>query len=228
MLIDHVPHIASGVTVTMAVALGALAVAVALGLVGAACKLSGSVPLVFLAQTYSTLVRGVPELVWLLFLFYGAQILLNQSSAAIGWQAVEIDPMVAGISTIGFIFGGYMTETFRGAIMAVPRGQTEAGLSLGMSPLRVSLSVILPQMVRFALPGFSNNWMVLIKSTALVSVIGLNDLMHRAALAKSATRDSFGAYLVVCIVYLLIASASIGIFRLLELRFSRGLREPAR
>ncbi|WP_265653323.1 ABC transporter permease [Verminephrobacter aporrectodeae] len=224
MLIDYVPHIAAGAAVTMAVALGSLVVAVVLGLMGAACKLSGSRPLTFLAASYSTLVRGVPELVWLLFLFYGAQILINQTSAAKGWQAVEIDPMMAGITTIGFIFGAYMTETFRGAILAVPRGQIEAGLSLGMSPLRVFGRITLPQMVRFALPGFSNNWMVLIKSTALVSVIGLNDLMHRAAMAKSATRDAFGAYLVVCVVYLLITSVSIGLFRLLELRYSRGVR----
>ncbi|MCW5262865.1 ABC transporter permease subunit [Verminephrobacter eiseniae] len=224
MLIEHVPHIAAGVTVTMTVALGSLAVAVALGLVGAACKLSGSRLLTLLAATYSTLVRGVPELVWLLFLFYGAQILINQTSATMGWQAVEIDPMLAGITTIGFIFGAYMTETFRAAIMAVPSGQAEAGLSFGMSPLRVFWRITLPQMVRFALPSFSNNWMVLIKSTALVSVIGLNDLMHRAAMAKSATRDSFGAYLVVCVIYLIITGVSIAVFRLLELRFSRGVR----
>src|SRR6218665_4210169 len=134
MLIEHVPHISAGVTVTMTVALGSLAVAVALGLVGAACKLSGSRLLTLLAATYSTLVRGVPELVWLLFLFYRAQTLINQTSATMGWQAVEINPMLAGIATIGFIFGASMTETFRAAIMAVPSGQADAGLSFRISP----------------------------------------------------------------------------------------------
>jgi len=224
MLIDYVPHIASGASVTLVVALGSLAVSVALGLVGAVCMLSSSRPLALLAMTYSTIVRGIPELVWLFFLFYGAQIWINQASNYMGWAPVEIDPMMAGIITIGFIFGAYMTETFRGAILAVPHGQAEAGLSLGMSPMRVFWRITMPQMVRFALPSLSNNWMVLIKSTALVSVIGLDDLMHRAAMAKSATRDSFGAYLVVCVVYLVITSLSIGIFRVLEQRFSRGVR----
>jgi len=222
---DYQQHIVAGVGITLLIAVGSLLIAVTLGLLGAACKLSGMKSLYLLSDVYSTVVRGVPELVWMLFLFFGAQIWLNQLCAWLQIESIDIDPMMAGIVTIGFIFGAYMTETFRGAILAVPHGQTEAGLSLGMSPLRVFVRIILPQMVVHALPGFSNNWMVLVKSTALVSVLGVSDLMHRASLAKSATGNAFGVYLTVCLVYLGITSISGWLLRLCEQRFSRGIRQ---
>ena len=231
----YLEHIVAGVGVTLTIALGALVIAVALGMFGALCKLSELRFLHVLSDAYATIVRGVPELVWMLFLYFGAQIWLNQ---LIGWlnnslsnrisiDPIDIDPMMAGIVTIGFIFGAYMTETFRGALLAVPKGQSEAGLSLGMTPLRVLFRVTLPQMVVHALPGFANNWMVLVKSTALVSVLGVSDLMHRAALAKSATGNAFGVYLAVCLVYLCITSVSIWLLRLCELHFSRSIRKVA-
>ena len=163
----------------------------------------------------------------MLFLFFGAQIWLNQLCGWLQIDSVDIDPIMAGIVTIGFIYGAYMTETFRGAILAVPKGQVEAGLALGMSAWRVWWRITLPQMVVHALPGFANNWMVLVKSTALVSVLGVSDLMHRAALAKSATGNAFGVYLAVCLVYLVITSVSIWLLRLCEQRFSRGIRKVA-
>ena len=221
---NYLQHIISGVGVTLFIALGSLLIAVLLGLVGAACKLSPFKALHFISYAYSTIVRGVPELVWMLFLFFGAQIWLNQLSNWLNVDTIDIDPMMAGIVTIGFIFGAYMTETFRGAILAIPKGQREAGLSLGMTPLSVFWRITLPQMIPHALPSFSNNWMVLVKSTALVSVIGVSDLMHRASLAKSATGNAFGVYLVVCFVYLGITTVSIWLLRLCEQRFSRGMR----
>ncbi len=221
---NYLPHIISGVGVTLFIALGSLLIAVVLGLIGAACKLSPFRALHVIAYAYSTVVRGVPELVWMLFLFFGAQIWLNQLCNWLDIDAIDIDPIMAGIVTIGFIFGAYMTETFRGAILAIPKGQREAGLSLGMTPLSVFRRITLPQMIPHALPGFSNNWMVLVKSTALVSVIGVSDLMHRASLAKSATGNAFGVYLVVCFVYLAITTVSIWLLRICEQRFSRGIR----
>lgn len=223
----YLEHIVAGVGVTLLIALGSLLIAIVLGLFGAVCKLSDFRALHVLSDAYSTIVRGVPELVWMLFLYFGAQIWLNQLCAWLHVDSIDIDPMMAGIVTIGFIYGAYMTETFRGAILAVPKGQLEAGLSLGMSAQRVLFRITLPQMVVHALPGFANNWMVLVKSTALVSVLGVSDLMHRAALAKSATGNAFGVYLAVCLVYLAITSVSIWLLRLCEQRFSRGIRKAA-
>ena len=103
---------------------------------------------------------------------------------------IDINPFIAGISTIGFIFGAYMTETFRGAILAVNRGQLEAGYAYGMSGIQVFSRILLPQMVRHALPGFGNNWLVLVKTTALVSIIGLDDMVRKAGMAAGATRNA--------------------------------------
>jgi arginine/ornithine transport system permease protein len=215
-MVEYLPHIIAGALITLWIALASLALAVGIGLVGAHCKLSRHPVLRQGAAWYATIVRGVPELVWMLFLFFGAQIWLNRLCEWLQWDSIDIDPVLAGILTLGFIYGAYMTETFRGALLAVPAGQREAGLSLGMNRLQVQTRIVLPQMIVLALPGLSNNWMVLIKSTALVSVLGVSDLMHRADLAKSATGKPFAAYLTVCLVYLAITSVSAWLIRWLE------------
>jgi arginine/ornithine transport system permease protein len=221
----YLPSILEGTVLTLQVAVASLAVSVVLGLIGAMFKMAPSKPLVWLAELYSTLVRGVPDLVWMLLLFFGGQMLINDFCTRMGWPAPEINSFFAGVMTIGFIFGAYMTETFRGAIMAVPKGQMEAGLAYGMSPLRVFLRITFPQMVRFALPSFSNNWLVLVKSTALVSVIGLNDVMYRADTAKSITQEPFTVYAVVGLIFLAITSVSDLALKRLEKRYSLGVRE---
>ena len=225
MMEHYLEHIVAGVGVTLFIALGSLMISILLGLVGATCKLSRFKVLHFSSDIYSTVVRGVPELVWMLFLFFGAQIWLNQLCTWAHIDTIDIDPMMAGIVTIGFIFGAYMTETFRGAILAIPKGQGEAAKSLGMTSWQIFRRIIVPQMIPHALPSFSNNWMVLVKSTALVSVIGVSDLMHRASLAKSATGNAFGVYLTVCLVYLAITTVSIWLLRRCEQHFTRGIRK---
>ena len=221
----YLPSILEGAALTLEVAAASLVVSVILGLVGAMFKMAHSRALVWLAELYSTVVRGVPDLVWMFLLFFGGQMLINDMAERLGLAAPEINPMIAGVLTIGFIFGAYMTETFRGAIMSVPKGQMEAGLAYGMSPLRVFFRITAPQMVRFALPSFSNNWLVLVKSTALVSVIGLNDMMYKADTAKSITQEPFTVYMVVAAIYLLITTVSIVALNALNKRYSTGVRE---
>ncbi|WP_287877201.1 ABC transporter permease [Aquitalea sp.] len=221
----YLPSILEGAVLTLKLAAASLAVSVLLGLVGAMFKMAPSKPLRTLAELYSTVVRGVPDLVWMFLLFFGVQMLLNDLAAAMGWAAPDIDPFIAGVLTLGFIFGAYMTETFRGAIMAVPKGQMEAGAAYGMGPLRIFLRITFPQMVRFALPSFTNNWLVLVKSTALVSVIGLNDVMYRADAAKSNTQEPFTVYMLVALIFLVITSVSNILLGMLERRYSTGLKE---
>ncbi|MBV8679223.1 MAG: ABC transporter permease [Aquitalea sp.] len=221
----YVPSILDGAVLTLKLAAASLAVSVVLGLIGAMFKMAPSKPLRTLAELYSTVVRGVPDLVWMFLLFFGVQMLLNDLATAMGWAAPDIDPFVAGVLTLGFIFGAYMTETFRGAIMAVPKGQMEAGAAYGMGPLRIFWRITFPQMVRFALPSFTNNWLVLVKSTALVSVIGLNDVMYRADAAKSNTQEPFTVYMLVALIFLVITSVSNVLLGMLERRYSTGLKE---
>jgi arginine/ornithine transport system permease protein len=225
MLHGFLPALLDGTLTTLGVAGASLVIAVLLGLAGAAAKLSRIPVIRWLASTYTTVVRGVPDLVLMLLIFFGGQIGINAAAAALGYEGyVDINPFVAGVATIGFIFGAYLTETFRGALMAIPAGQREAGLAFGMSPMRVFLRITFPQMVRLAIPGFTNNWLVLVKSTAIVSVIGLTDMMHSAGLAAGATREPFTFYLAAAAIYLAITSISLLALGALEKRVTVSLR----
>ena len=228
MLHGFLPSLIEGAGTTLSVALCSLLIAGVLGLLGALMKLSRSRSLRILATVYTTVVRGVPDLVLMLLIFYGGQLAINEISTRLGVKTViDINPFIAGVITIGFIFGAYLTETFRGAMMAVPPGQREAGIAYGMTAGGVFSRIVFPQMVRFALPGFTNNWLVLVKSTALVSVIGLSDMMNRASMAAGTTREPFTFYVAVAVLYLLITTASVLLLKALERRYSMGVKVAA-
>jgi len=224
MFHGYLPAILTGLSNTLLVAALSLLTACVFGLLGAVAKLSGSRTARWTAQAYTTLIRGLPELVLMLLIFYGGQILLNKLVEAQGWEYIDVPPYVAGVLTIGFIFGAYLTETFRGAILAIPRGQAEAALAFGMARGQVLRRIVLPQMVRHAIPGFSNNWLVMIKATALVSIIGLDDMLHRANLAASATREPFTFFVLVALIYLAVTTVSIWLLSRLEKRYSLGVK----
>ena len=225
MLQGFLPSLIEGAGTTLSVALCSLLIAVVLGMAGALMKLSRSLVLRGMATVYTTVIRGVPDLVLMLLIFYGGQLAINEIAPKLGFkEVIDINPFIAGVATIGFIFGAYLTETFRGAMMAVPPGQREAGIAYGMTSTQVFLRIVFPQMVRFALPGFTNNWLVLVKATALVSVIGLSDMMNRAGLAAGTTREPFTFYLTVAALYLVITTVSVLLLKALEKRYSPGVR----
>ncbi len=170
------PRLLEGAGVTLQLAVLSLALAVLLGLLTASAKMSRNWLLHRIATLYTTLIRGVPDLVLMMLLFFGGQMGLNvitdmlYDRFGVDWY-IDLNAFVAGVITIGFIFGAYMGETFRGAFMAVDEGQIEAAKAYGMSSWLVFRRIRFPLMMRHALPGLSNNWMVLLKTTALVSVI---------------------------------------------------------
>lgn len=227
MLHGYLPSLLEGTLVTLGVGLVSLAIAVVLGLIGAAAKLSRAPWARHAASAYTTLIRGVPDLVLMLLIFFGGKWAIDKVFAALGWGPADLSPFGAGCLTLGLIFGAYLTETFRGALLAIHPGQREAGLAYGMSPLQVAWGITLPQMIRFALPGFTNNWLVLVKSTALVSVIGLTDMMHRAGSAAGSTQDPFTFYVAAGAIYLAITSVSLLGLKALERRVSIGVRKAA-
>ena len=212
-----------GSLLTVAVSLASVFTATILGLLGASAKLSGKRPLVWLATLYTSIVRGIPELVMMLLIFYGGAIGINTLLEKMGSDATfDLNPFIAGSMTIGFIYGAYMTETFRGAILAIPKGQMEAAWAFGMSPFKTFIRITLPQMVRYALPGFTNNWLVLIKATALVSLIGLQDMTYLAKQASAAAREPFIFFLFAAAIYLIYTSISLWALRRLNARYSLG------
>ncbi|TNF62551.1 MAG: ABC transporter permease [Burkholderiales bacterium] len=225
-MLPYFLNILEGALLTVAVSLCALAVAVALGFLGAGAKLSGNRLLWAVATAYTTVVRGIPELVLMLLVFYGGTIGLNHLLEVMGSEAVvDINPFMAGVITIGFIYGAYMTEVFRGAIISVPKGQSEAARAYGMGVMQTFVRITLPQMVRYALPGFTNSWLVLIKATALVSLIGLQDMTFLAKQASSATREPFIFFLFTAALFLAYTSASLFVLNRLNARYSLGVRK---
>ncbi|WP_100751889.1 ABC transporter permease [Vibrio salilacus] len=232
--------ILKGAVVTIEVALLSLILAMILGMLGALAKMAPYRWARAIATLYTTVIRGIPDLVLMMLIFFGGQILLNNSLYAINetlnewfassdpsheWTAylpdyIDVSPFIAGVLTIGFIFGAYMAETFRGAIMAVDKGELEAAKAYGMSSVLAFRRILLPQMVRHALPGFGNNWLVLLKTTALVSIIGLEDMVRVSSLAAGSTKMPFTFYMAVAIIFLFFTSVSTGFLKIIERKFS--------
>ncbi|CAM5195079.1 Histidine transport system permease protein OS=Castellaniella defragrans OX=75697 GN=HNR28_003181 PE=3 SV=1 [Castellaniella defragrans] len=221
------PLILAGTWVTIQLALLSLAVAVVLGLLGAWAKLSGSWLPRLVATAYTTLIRGVPDLVLMLLIFFSMQIYLNDLTDLLGLDAINIDPFAAGVLTLGFIYGAYFAETFRGAFMAVPHGQLESATAYGMREFQVFRRILFPQMMRHALPGVGNNWQVLLKSTALVSLIGLSDLVKVAQDAGNVTFRVFLFISVTGLIYLALTTVSNVLLMWLDRRYSAGVRKVA-
>lgn len=212
-----------GAWLTTQLALSSLVIATVLGMLAALAKLSKGRTAFTIATVYTTVIRSIPDLVLMLLIYFGGQVMVNKLARSFGYDGyIDVDPFIAGVLTLGFIYGAYMTETFRGAILAVPFGQLEAGYAFGMRRRQVFFRILLPQMVRHALPGFGNNWLVLLKATALVSIIGLNDIVRRAAIAAGATRQPFTFYLAVALGYLVFTTVSVILLRWAEQRYSMG------
>lgn len=229
-----------GAILTIEVALLSLTLAVFLGMLGALAKMAPYRWARAIATLYTTIIRGIPDLVLMMLIFFGGQILLNNSLYSINewlnewftssdpsheWTAylpdyIDVSPFIAGVLTIGFIFGAYMAETFRGAIMAVDKGELEAAKAYGMSTALAFRRILLPQMIRHALPGFGNNWLVLLKTTALVSIIGLEDMVRVSALAAGSTKMPFTFYMAVALIFLFFTAISTGALKLVERKFS--------
>ncbi|MEE5123956.1 ABC transporter permease [Pseudomonas alliivorans] len=222
------PQLLQGTWMTVKLSVLSLFLSIVLGLIGASAKLSSSALLRVPAQVYTTLIRGVPDLVLMLLIFYSLQTWLTVLTDAMEWEYIEIDPFAAGVITLGFIYGAYFTETFRGAILSVPRGQIEAATAYGLKRGQRFRYVVFPQMMRYALPGIGNNWQVLLKATALVSIIGLADLVKASQDAGKSTYQLFYFLVLAALIYLAITSASNFALRWAERHYAAGSREAQR
>ncbi len=198
-----------GTVITITVGIAAMVVALGLGIMGALARLSQQRWLRNIGATYATVVRGIPELVLMLIVYYGGTVLLQQL-LSLGGQDVRVDinAFLAGTLVLGFVYGAYATEIFRGAFLAIPKGQIEAALAFGMSDNRVFWRIMLPQALRLAIPGLGNLWLTLMKATSITSVIGLTELARQADLIKSPTHQPFTVFFVASLLYLLLTALS--------------------
>ena len=221
-------ELVTGALVTVEIAVYSLAIGLALGLAAAGAKLSRSRVLRGIAESYSLLIRGIPELLIILLVYYSGGAAIEALLMLFGHDGgFDFNKRLAGSLALGLIFGAFASEVFRGAFIAVPKGQIEAAVAVGMTHRQVFLRVRFPQMLRFALPGLGNLWMVLLKDTSLVSVIALDELMRETSVAAEATQRPFVFYLAATVIYLLLTVVS-DIFRArLERHAERGVAGEA-
>jgi polar amino acid transport system permease protein len=219
-------ELAAGLSVTLRLALASLPLGLALGFLAAAAALSAQRPLRFLGTGYTTIIRGLPELLTLFVVYNGLGLTAN--ALAQWWDPsggrVELSPFIAGVIALGLVFGGFSGEVLRGAFQALHVGQIEAGQAIGMRPYQIFWRIKLPQVWRFALPGLGNLWVNLLKDTALVSVIALDDLMRMTKIAVGVTKQPFVFYLVTCCIYWAFCVLSEVILAAMEKRANRGVR----
>lgn len=203
-----------------------LVIAVVCGLLGASAKLSKSRILRGIAQAYTIVFRGAPELLLLLLFYFGMAIALTQVVQLFdpSVKFIDLPPFWAGSIAIGLIVGAYMTETFRGAFLGVDRGQIEAARALSLKRHQIFRYVRLPQMWRLALPNFGNHMLSIMKDTALVSIIGLEEILFVAKMANSLIHRPFLLYMTVALIYLAITTVITFAVGWLEMRANRHLR----
>ena len=215
-------QLAEGTLMTIKLSLAAVSAGLLLGLLGAVAKTSRYGALRALGTLYTTVVRGVPETLWVLMVYFGTVSGLNAIGSLFGYPDLALSPFAAGTCALALCFGAYATEVLRGALLAIPKGHREAGQTLGLSSFRIFWRIILPQVWRIALPGLGNLYLVLLKDTALVSLISLDEIMRKASIASNATKEPFTFYLTAALIYLSLTVVAMTIMHLAEKRVSQG------
>jgi His/Glu/Gln/Arg/opine family amino acid ABC transporter permease subunit len=197
-------QLGAGAWITIQLSLSALLLGLCFGLLGALAESSKLTPLRHIAIAIISVLRGLPELVVIFFVYFGGTLFLTY---LVG-RYVNVSSFIAGVFALALLFGAYASQTFRGAFLAIPKGQIEAGKGLGFTAGQLFFRIQLPQIWRYALPGLGNLWLVLLKDTALISLIGLSDLMRAAQTAASTTQKPFTFYLGAAVFYLIMTSVS--------------------
>jgi len=215
----------SGAVVTIKITVTSLAIGMILGLLGATAKLSSIWIFRKLATIYTATMRGIPELLLVLFIYYGGSMVLMSILKSFGYNDyIEISAFWGGVMALSIAFGAYATEILRMAIQEIPIGQSEAAQAIGMRPMQIFYRITLPQVWQIALPGLGNLFLVLLKDTALVSVVGLKDIMYQSSRAAQSTQQPFTFYMAAAIIYLGLTILITGMTMWLEWRANPAAR----
>ena len=208
---------------TIAVAITAMLIGFLFALIFTPLKLSKNKFLNLIASSYTTVIRGVPELLVIYLLFFGGTGAVMYVASIFGYnEYIEINAFITGAFSIGIISGAYSTEVFRGAIQSIDKGQFEAANVLGLNKFGKFFKIILPQTLRLAIPNLSNVWQITLKDTSLISVTGLVEIMRQSYIAAGSTRDPLFFYSFAAVLYLLLTFLSMKLINKLEVKYSRG------
>ncbi|RPG05467.1 MAG: ABC transporter permease subunit [Pelagibacteraceae bacterium TMED267] len=208
---------------TIAVSITAMVIGFLFALIFTPLKLSKKKYLNLIANSYTTVIRGVPELLVIYLFFFGGSGAIMYVASIFGYNDyIEINAFLTGSISIGIISGAYSTEVFRGAIQSIDKGQFEAAKVLGISKFAQFYKIILPQMLRLAIPNLSNVWQITLKDTSLISVTGLVEIMRQSYIAAGSTRDPLFFYSFAAVLYLLLTYFSMKIINKLEVKYSKG------
>jgi len=208
---------------TIAVAITAMLIGFLFALIFTPLKLSKNKFLNLIANSYTTVIRGVPELLVIYLLFFGGTGAVMYVASIFGYnEYIEINAFITGAFSIGIISGAYSTEVFRGAIQSIDKGQFEAANVLGLNKFDKFFKIILPQTLRLAIPNLSNVWQITLKDTSLISVTGLVEIMRQSYIAAGSTRDPLFFYSFAAVLYLLLTFLSMKLINKLEVKYSRG------
>ena len=208
---------------TIAVSITAMIIGFVFALVFTPLKLSKNKFFNFIANSYTTIIRGVPELLVIYLFFFGGTGALMYVASIFGYNDyIEINAFITGAFAIGIISGAYSTEVFRGAVQSIDKGQFEAAKVLGLSRFAQFFKIILPQVLRLAIPNLSNVWQITLKDTSLISVTGLVEIMRQSYIAAGSTRDPLFFYSFAAVLYLILTFLSMKLINKLELKYSRG------
>ena len=208
---------------TIAVSLTAMVIGFSFAAIFTPLKLSKYKSLNLVANIYTTVIRGVPELLVIYLFFFGGSGAIMFVASMFGYnEYIEINAFITGSFAIGIISGAYSTEVFRGAIQSIDKGQFEAAKVLGFSKFKQFYKIILPQMMRLAIPNLSNVWQITLKDTSLISVTGLVEIMRQSYIAAGSTRDPLFFYSFAAVLYLLLTYLSMKLINKLEVKYSGG------
>jgi octopine/nopaline transport system permease protein len=208
---------------TIAVSITAMAIGFLFALIFTPLKLSKNKTLNFIGNCYTTIIRGVPELLVIYLLFFGGTGAAMYVASIFGYDGyIEINSFITGALAIGIISGAYSTEVFRGAILSIDKGQFEASKVLGIKKSIQFYKIILPQMLRLSIPNLSNVWQITLKDTSLISVTGLVEIMRQSYIAAGSTRDPLFFYSVAAVIYLMLTFLSMKLINKLEVKYSKG------
>ena len=218
-------EIVTATLMTVAVSLCAFLFGMVFGTFGAWAKLSGAPVLRLLGDIYTTVLRGIPDLLVIYLLYFGGSAAITAIGRTLGSEGfIGVNAFLTGALAVGIVSGAYQTEVFRGAYLAIARGELEAAVAVGMRPLLMLRRIVVPQVMRFALPGMGNIWQLILKESALISVTGLVELLRQSQVAAGSTKQPFPFYITAMAMYLVLTSASSWLFRWSETRALRGVR----